>query len=234
MGLEGNLCRCTGYHNIVKAVLAARRQRRDGAVTVVDVDDAPPSSARRCCRKEDPPLLTGEARFTDDLVIPGALHLAVAAQPVRPRPHHARSTSRGALAMPGVVAVLHRRRPARRRGPAPMPCAWPVTEDMKNPPHYPLAVDKVRYVGDGVAVVARRRATPRPATRSTRSIVDYEPLPAVIDLEDALTDRVARPRRARHQQVATRGSSSSSDDGRRRRRSPPPPTPSRSATSSSA
>jgi carbon-monoxide dehydrogenase large subunit len=72
---------------------------------------------------------------------------------------------------------------------APMPCAWPVTPDMKNPPHYPIAVDKVTYVGDGVAAVL---ATSETASRDALDLidVDYDVLPAVIDLEDALTDKV--------------------------------------------
>ncbi len=55
-------------------------------------------------RKEDPPLLTGEARFTDDLVIPGALHLAVLRSPYA----HARIRSvdlSAARSMPGIVAA---------------------------------------------------------------------------------------------------------------------------------
>ena len=56
-----------------------------------------------------------------------------------------------ALAAPGVVAAYSG---ADLTGlwAAPMPCAWPVTADM-NPPHYPVAVGKVAYVGDAVAVV---------------------------------------------------------------------------------
>ncbi len=70
---------------------------------------------------------------------------------------------------------------------APMPCAWPVTADMKNPPHYPVTPDVAHYVGDAVAVVlARSHAEARDALDAIA--VDYEPLPAVIDLEDALAD----------------------------------------------
>ena len=73
---------------------------------------------------------------------------------------------------------------------APMPCAWPVTEDMKNPAHYPLADrDKAAYVGDGVAcVLATSEAVARDALEAID--VEYEPLPAVIDLEDSLADAV--------------------------------------------
>ncbi|MFM9122126.1 MAG: xanthine dehydrogenase family protein molybdopterin-binding subunit, partial [Actinomycetota bacterium] len=103
----------------------------------------------RLLRREDPPLLTGEAKFTNDLNIPGALHLAVLRSPHA----HARITSidtSAAKAAAGVVAVYTGKELASLWA-APMPCAWPVTQDMKNPAHYPIAVDKVCYVGDGVA-----------------------------------------------------------------------------------
>jgi len=138
-------------------------------------------------RREDPALLTGEARYTNDLPIPGALHLAVLRSPYA----HARITSvdvSGALKQPGVVAAYSGADLQDQWG-APMPCAWPVTADMKNPPHYPVAVSKACYVGDGVAVVlARSEAEAQDALDAID--VGYEPLDAVIGLEDALSDRV--------------------------------------------
>ncbi len=149
-------------------------------------------------RKEDPRLLTGEARFTDDLVIPGALHLAVLRSPFA----HARIRgidASAAKAMPGVVAVYTGDDVADLWA-APMPCAWPVTPDMKNPPHFPLAKDKACYVGDGVAaVLAHSNAEARDALDAID--VDYEPLEAVIGLEDALERPRGDPRRRRHQRV---------------------------------
>ena len=72
---------------------------------------------QRLLRREDPALLTGEARFTNDLDVPGALHLARRAQPVRPRPHHVASTRRPRPAHARRRRRLHRRRPRRRCGP---------------------------------------------------------------------------------------------------------------------
>ncbi|MGA0149029.1 MAG: xanthine dehydrogenase family protein molybdopterin-binding subunit [Ilumatobacteraceae bacterium] len=142
---------------------------------------------QRMLRREDPALLTGEAKFVNDLAIPGALHLAVLRSPYA----HARIKSidvSDAASMPGVVAV-YTGKDLQSTWAAPMPCAWPVTPDMKNPAHYPLAVDKACYVGDGVAAVL---ATSETASRDALDAIDvvYEPLPAVIDLEDALSDRV--------------------------------------------
>ena len=65
--------------------------------------------------------------------------------------------------------------------------AWPVTEDINNPPHWPLAKDKARYQGDGVAVViAESRAEAADAAEAVD--VDYDPLDPVIDMDAALAD----------------------------------------------
>ncbi len=141
----------------------------------------------RLLRKEDPALLTGEAKYTDDLAIPGALSVALARSPYA----HARITrvdTSAAAGMPGVVAVYSGAQ-LRDLWAGPMPCAWAVTPDMKSPEHFPVAVDKACYVGDAVAVVvAQSNTEARDALDAI--VVDYEALPAVIDLEDALSDRV--------------------------------------------
>jgi len=146
-----------------------------------------PVLGQRLLRREDPALLTGEARYTNDLDLPGALHLALVRSPYA----HARIGSinvSAAAAAPGVIAVYTGADLAGAWA-APMPCAWPVTEDMKNPAHYPLAIGKACYVGDGVAAVL---ATSEAAARDAVELVEvtYEPLDAVVDLEDALSDRV--------------------------------------------
>ena len=151
-------------------------------------DDRPTSVlGTRLLRKEDPVLLTGEARYTNDLNVPGALHLAVLRSPYA----HARILSvdvSAAAAMPGVVAAYSGADLMPTWG-APMPNAWAVTPDMKNPAHYPLAATKANYVGDGVACVL---ATSEAIARDALELIDvqYEPLPVVVDLEDALSDRV--------------------------------------------
>jgi carbon-monoxide dehydrogenase large subunit len=154
----------------------------------MSVTEAPTSAiGTPLLRKEDPALLTGEARYTNDLNVPGALHLAVLRSPFA----HARIASidvSGALQQPGVVAA-YTGADLVDAWAAPMPCAWPVTEDMKNPPHHPLAVGKANYVGDGVAAVLAQ--TEAQALDALQAIdVQYEPLNAVTDLEDALSDRV--------------------------------------------
>src|SRR5262249_13056548 len=70
---------------------------------------------------------------------------------------------------------------------ASLPCAWLPTEDTKQPNHRPLAVGKACYAGDGVAVViADNSAEARDADEHVQG--ESEPLPAVIDPEQALAD----------------------------------------------
>jgi carbon-monoxide dehydrogenase large subunit len=135
-------------------------------------------------RKEDARLITGRTTWTENVVLPGMLHLAIVRSPYA----HARITRvdvSAALAEPGVVAAFSGRDVAETQGS--LPCAWPVTADMVHPDHPPLAVDEVRHVGEAVAVIAARsRAAALDAMAAVE--VDYEPLPVTIDLEAALAD----------------------------------------------
>jgi carbon-monoxide dehydrogenase large subunit len=136
-------------------------------------------------RKEDPELLTGQARFIDDLTLPGMVWMVVVRSPYA----HARINGvdvSKALEAAGVVAAFSGQDLADDV-PAGLPCAWPVTEDIKMPTHWPLARDKARYAGDGVAVViADSRALAKDAAELVE--VDYEPLPAVTDVSVALDE----------------------------------------------
>jgi carbon-monoxide dehydrogenase large subunit len=141
----------------------------------------------RLLRKEDPALLTGEAQFVADLQVPGALHLAF----VRSTVAHARIASvdvSAARTMPGVVAAFTGA-DLEADWAAPLPCAWPVTADMKSPRHLPLAVSKVCHTGDAVAVVAAESEY-QAKDAAEAVFVEYDPLPAVIDLEEAASDRM--------------------------------------------
>jgi len=139
---------------------------------------------RRRLRKEDAKLLTGQTQWTDNIQFAGMLHMSVLRSPMA----HARITRidvSPALQRPGVIAAFSGRDLAEEQGS--LPCAWPVTPDMKLPAHPPLAVNEVRYVGDAVAVVvARDRYAAADALEAIE--VDYEPLPAVVDLEAAAQD----------------------------------------------
>ncbi|HVQ92835.1 MAG TPA: xanthine dehydrogenase family protein molybdopterin-binding subunit [Mycobacteriales bacterium] len=140
--------------------------------------------ARR--RKEDARLLTGQTKWTDNIQLPGLLHLAIVRSPIA----HARITRvdvSAARQRPGVLAAFSGADLAAELGT--LPCAWPVTPDMVHPDHPPLATDEVRYVGDAVAVVvARDRYAAADALEAVE--VDYEPLPVVTDMTEALRDEV--------------------------------------------
>ena len=138
--------------------------------------------ARR--RKEDARLITGRTTWTDNTVLPGMLHLAVVRSPVS----HAKISSidvSAAQEAPGVIAVLTGRDVADEQGS--IPCAWPVTPDMVNPGHPSIAVDEVNHVGEAVAViVARSKAAAQDAVELVD--VDYDLLPAVLDMEEAVAE----------------------------------------------
>ena len=139
----------------------------------------------RLLRKEDARLLTGEARYIDDIAVPGALWMAMVRSPFA----HARINgidTGGAHVLPGVRHVFTGA-DLRDGWANPMPCAWPVTDDMKSPDHWPVAVDKACFAGDIVAVVvADSRSEAVDAVEAV--VVDYEPLDVVLDLEAAATD----------------------------------------------
>jgi len=135
-------------------------------------------------RKEDPRLITGRGAYTDDLVLPGLLHAAI----VRSPEAHAKIVSidtEAAKAIPGVQAVLTAADLGLAAG---LPMAWvPPGVTVNTPEHYPLAKDTVKHVGDAVAVVVGddRYAV---VDAAEHVLVEYEPLPVVIDPEKALEE----------------------------------------------
>ena len=136
-------------------------------------------------RREDRKLLTGQGSFVDNLTLPGMLWMALVRSPYP----HARIVGvdvAAAAGAPGVVAAYSGHDLAEEWGGS-LPCAWPVTEDIEMPPHWPLAQDKARYEGDAVAVVvADSRAAALDAAELIK--VEWEPLPAVIDVAHALDE----------------------------------------------
>ncbi|MDQ2873769.1 MAG: xanthine dehydrogenase family protein molybdopterin-binding subunit [Actinomycetota bacterium] len=151
---------------------------------VEETQAAGPQIGRARLRKEDARLITGQTTWTDNIVLPGLLHLAFARSPYA----HARIKSvdvSAALKLPGVVAAFSGADFAAEQGS--LPCAWPVTEDIVIPAHPAMAVDEVRYVGEAVAVVVcRDRYAAADAVAAIDA--DYEPLPPVLDIRTALDE----------------------------------------------
>jgi aerobic carbon-monoxide dehydrogenase large subunit len=143
-------------------------------------------------RKEDLRLITGRGEFSDDINAPDQACAVILRAP------HAHAVIRGidvstALEAPGVLAVLTGRDYVAD-GLKPIP-GWPNPRDIPltrcdgtpvvQPPDHPLAVDKVRHAGEGVAmIVAETRTAALDAAELVQ--VDYDVLPAVVTADDAL------------------------------------------------
>jgi len=138
-------------------------------------------------RKEDFRFLTGKGRYTDDLNRPGQTHAYFLRSPHA----HAKVKSIDTAAAsnaPGVVAIFTGADMAAD-SVGSLPCGWTVTDrhgqPHKAPPHFPLVRDKVRYVGDHVAVViAETRAQAKDAAELIE--VAYDALPAIVETAKTL------------------------------------------------
>ena len=135
----------------------------------------------RVKRREDPRLIQGRGTYVDDVKIVGMLHMAFKRSDVA----HGRIRSvdvSAAAAMDGVEAVFTGADIAEMLAPMPIGTPFP------SPPHRAVATDVVRYAGEPVAVVvATNRYTARDAADAI--VVDIEPLPVVVDPEQAMTGK---------------------------------------------
>ena len=134
-------------------------------------------------RREDPRLITGRGTYVDDIKLVGMLHMALVRSPYAHANVRSVDTA-AAAAVDGVAAVFTGEQLAEQLGS--LPCGW-VVPDTIEVPHPPLAIDKVRCVGDAVAaVVANDPAVAADAAALVE--VDYDPLPAAVNAEAATKD----------------------------------------------
>src|SRR5690349_5766419 len=136
-------------------------------------------------RKEDQRLITGRTRWTDNITLPGMLHLAM----VRSPHAHAKIVSidvEAADSSLNVYEVFTGKDLGEFQGVNAN--AWPITPDQVTPNHVPMPADRVAFAGEIVAVVAARSAA---EARDAAELVDvdYEELPAALDLKEAAEDR---------------------------------------------
>jgi carbon-monoxide dehydrogenase large subunit len=153
---------------------------------VQESQTAAPEIGRDRRRKEDQRLITGRTRWTDNIQINGMLHLAMVRSPYA----HAKITRiqvDEAKASRNVVDVLTGADLAETQGV--LINAWPITPEQVTPTHLPVPADRVSFAGEIVAVVvARSAAEARDAAELVD--VDYEELPAALDLKEAAADTV--------------------------------------------
>jgi len=138
-------------------------------------------------RREDYRFLTGQGTYTDDINRPGQLYAYILRSP-HANARLGRIDTSAAASAPRVVAVFTGPDMAKDNIGG-LPCGWLITSKdgspMKEPPHPVLAVDRVRYVGDPVAVVIAE--TLDQAREAAEKIaVDYTVEPAVVDVVEAL------------------------------------------------
>ncbi|MFQ6012067.1 MAG: xanthine dehydrogenase family protein molybdopterin-binding subunit [Thermoplasmata archaeon] len=134
-------------------------------------------------RKEDARYVTGTGTYVADLTLPGMLHAVFLRSPYA----HAKIKKvdvSAAKALPGVVDVFTGEDLKDDIGSTPT--AWLIPDsDLKTPPYQAVATDRVRYAGEAVAVVVAE--DPAVGADALDLIdVDYEPLPVVVDQEEAL------------------------------------------------
>jgi CO/xanthine dehydrogenase Mo-binding subunit/aerobic-type carbon monoxide dehydrogenase small subunit (CoxS/CutS family) len=193
--LAGNLCRCTGYDRIVRAVQAGASALQEAAASLAHGGDAGPRAPEGERTSEGlqvvgsrPPMygavdrVTGRAVFGADVRLPGLIHGRVLRSPHA----HARIRAidtRAAEALPGVYAVVTARDlPHAAEGLADL---GEVTVSLRHLCDNTLARDKVLYAGHPVAAVAA--ADPHLAEEALGLIrVDYEPLEPVLDVQAAM------------------------------------------------
>ncbi|MEV6349164.1 molybdopterin-dependent oxidoreductase [Actinoplanes sp. NPDC051851] len=168
--LKGNLCRCTGYRAVADAVAGVRHRTLPEAGAAVGASLGAPAG---------PQVVTGTARYTFDVDVPGVLHLKVLRSPHA----HARIVAidrTAAMRVEGVITVLtHEDAPDTLFSTA-------QHENVAEDPADTRVLDEiVRFKGQRVAaVVATTEAAAEEACR--RLLVEYEVLPAIVDPVEAL------------------------------------------------
>ncbi|MFK0129129.1 molybdopterin-dependent oxidoreductase [Streptomyces rubiginosohelvolus] len=167
---KGNICRCTGYRAIEDAVRGVRHTEDPGAGQAVGRNPGAPAG---------PLVVTGTARYTFDVDVPGLLHMKLLRSP-HPHARIVSMDTSAALRVPGVHLVLtHHDAPERLYSTARHEHPTEDPDDTR------LLDDTVRYIGQRVAaVVADSEGAAEEGCR--RIEVVYEQLPYVVDPEEAM------------------------------------------------
>ncbi|MFJ7988568.1 molybdopterin-dependent oxidoreductase [Streptomyces sp. NPDC096351] len=167
---KGNICRCTGYRAIEDAVRGVRHVERPCAGQAVGRNVAAPAG---------PQVVTGTARYTFDVEVPGLLHMKLLRSP-HPHARILSIDTAAALRVPGVHAVL-----THEDAPATLYSSARHEHPTEDPDDTRVLDDVVRYVGQRVAAVVAD--SEQAAEEGCRRIeVTYGELPYVTDPEEAM------------------------------------------------
>jgi carbon-monoxide dehydrogenase large subunit len=172
---------------ITDAAVGAVVEPADTAVETPPRTVRRPLMGQRIRRTEDPRFLLGQARYVDDIVLPGMLEVAFARSPLAHAEIRAVDTS-AAAAAPGVHAVLTGTDVADRAKPIRCDSTYPSWQGTDFPA---LATGRVMFTGEAVAAVL---AEDRYLAEDAAGLVDvdYEPLEVVASVEDAIRDGAPR------------------------------------------
>jgi len=174
-----NLCRCTGYLKIERAIQMAAAALRDGEALHTNGGTA--RVGERTVRLDSTEKLLGTGEFVDDMQVPGMLHGAVL-RTKYPRAMVKKIDISAARALPGVEVVLTAKDVPGERLLGHIVHDWPVMI---------AEGEETRYVGDALVVLA---ATSKEAARQALELirVEYEELPPLLSPEAAMAEGAPR------------------------------------------